>query len=367
MNIKKSNLRSCWVFVFLFLWPLETSAQSKSMLIDEYIAGYHHKGLFHGAVLVSKGSDIILKKGYGLANREWDIPFEPDTRMDIGSLTKSFTSLLVMQRVERGEIQLDATVNDYLPEYRKDIGQRVTIHHLLSNTSGIPDIMDYPEMRSKLIKQSYTLNYAVEHFCSEDLKFEPGSKFEYSSSGFLILGAILERITGKSYGSLLEECILKPAGMTNTGVDRDSLILKKRASGYIRKDDDFIREPYMNIDVATSAGGIYSTVEDLFKFNRALNTDKLLSKKYRETMFQPNIDAFGGRGKYAYGWGVFQVPLADSGGMVQAIAHGGSSFGKETLFTQLGDDDYLIVLFCNTEIGQGALMKMMMEITNILY
>ena len=367
MKIKKSYLQSCWVFVLLLLWPQATSAQSISILIDEYIKGYHHKGLFHGAVLVSKGSDIILRKGYGFANMEWDIPFEPDTRMDIGSLTKTFTSLLVMQQVERREIQLDAKIIDYLPEYRKDIGERVTIHHLLSNTSGIPDIMDYPDMRSKLIKHSYTLDYAIEHFCSQDLEFEPGSKFEYSSSGFLILGAILKRVTGKSYDSLLEEFILKPAEMTNTGVDKNSLILKKRASGYIPRDGYFIREPYMNINVACSAGGMYSTVTDLYRFSQVLNTDKLLSKKYRDIMFRPNIDCFGGRGKYAYGWVVLQIPLAESGGMVQAIAHGGSFFGKETLFTRLVDDDYLIVLFCNTEIGQESLMKMMMDITNILY
>ena len=366
MKAKIIRSISYCVLATLSLLPLSLAAQNKSESIDQYVQDYHQKGLFHGAVLVSKSSEAIFKKGYGFANMEWDAPFEPDTRMDIGSLTKSFTSLLVLQQVERGEIKLDATINDYLPEYRKDTGARVTIHHLLSNTSGIPDIMDYPEMRSKLIKLSYTLDYAIKNFCSGDLKYEPGSKFEYSSSGFLILGAILERVTGKSYESLLEERILKPAGMTNTGIDGDSLILKKRASGYIRKKDYFIREPYMNMDLATSAGGIYSTVDDLFKFNQALNTDKLLSKEYRGIMFKPNIDAFGGRGKYAYGWGVFQVPLSESG-KKKAISHGGSLYGKETLFTRLVDDDYLIVLFCNTEIGQGTLMKMMMDITNILY
>lgn len=367
MKVKVSNLNHCLSFTLLLCITLSVPAQNKSTLIDQYVQSYCQKDLFHGAVLVSKGPEVIFKKGYGFANMEWDIPFEPDTRMNIASLTKPFTSLLVMQQVERSNIKLDETINYYLPEYRKDIGQQVTIHHLLSNTSGIPDIMDYPEMRTKLIKHPYTLDYAIEHFCSEDLEFEPGSKFEYSSSGFLILGAILERVTGKSYGSLLEEYILKPAGMANTGVDSDSLILKKRASGYLPKDGYFIREPYMNLNVASSAGGMYSTVEDLYEFNQALNTDKLLSKKYRDIMFKPNIDAFGGMGKYAYGWVVFQFPLADSDKIVKAIAHGGTLHGKETLFTRLVEDDYLIVLFCNTEINQRMLSKMMMDITNILY
>lgn len=367
MKAKRNRTKCSAISVMFFLLPLSILAQSQSKLIDQYLQDYLQKGLFHGAVLVSKSGEVILKKGYGLANREWDAPFEPDTKMAIASLTKSLTSLLVMQQIELGKINLDGKINDYLPEYRRDTGQRVTIHHLLSNSSGIPDIMDYPEMRSKLMRHSYTLDYGIKHFCSSDLEFEPGSKFKYSSSGFLILGAILERITGKSYESLLEEFILKPAGMTNTGVDRDSLILKNRASGYIKENNHFIREPYMNIDLATSAGGIFSTVEDLYKLNQALNTGKLLSKKYQDIMFKPYVDAFGGMGKYAYGWVVFQIPVSDSGKTIKAIGHGGTVFGKETLLIRLVEDQYLIVIFCNTEIGQMTLFKMTMDITNILY
>ena len=254
-----------------------------------------------------------------------------------------------------------------MPEYRRDTGERITIHHLLSNTSGIPDIMDFPEMRSKLIKNSYTLEYGIKHFCSGDLEFEPGSKFKYCSSGFLILGAILEKITGKPYELLLKEFILKPAGMADTGVDRDSLILRIRASGYTKRDNLFIREPFMSIDMATSAGGIYSTTEDLYKFICALNTGRLLSKKYQDIMFTPYIDAFGGMGKYAYGWVNFQIPHTALGKMIKATGHGGTFFGKEVLLTILVEDQYLIIMFCNTEIGQRTLLKMTMDITNILY
>jgi CubicO group peptidase (beta-lactamase class C family) len=211
------------------------------------------------------------------------------------------------------------------------------------------------------------LDYGIKHFCSGDLEFEPGSKFKYSSSGYLILGAILERVTGKPYEFLLEESILKPAGMTNTGVDRDSLILKKRASGYIQKDDRWTREPYMSMDLTTSAGGIYSTIEDLYQFSRALSAGKLLSKKYQEIMFEPHADAFGGLGKYAYGWVVFEIPLADSGEAIRAVGHGGTVFGKEALLTRLVEDQYHIIIFNNTEIGQRALLKMTMDIADILY
>lgn len=367
MTQKRNRSRYGAVCAVFFLLPLPIFAQGQSELIDRYVQAYHQKGLFDGAALVAKSGEVIFKKGYGLANREWDVPFEPGTKMAIGSLTKSLTSLLVMQQVEMGKIELDGKINDYLPEYRRDTGERVSIHHLLSNTSGIPDIMDYPEMRSNLIRNSYTLDYGIKHFCSGDLEFEPGSKFKYSSSGYLILGAILESVTGKSYESLLEESILKPAGMTNTGVDRDSLILKKRASGYVQKDNHLIREPYMNMDLATSAGGIYSTVEDLYQFSRALSAGKLLSKKYQDIMFEPYIGAFGGMGKYAYGWVVFEIPVADSGKAIKAVSHGGTVFGKEALLTRLVEDQYHIVIFNNTEIGQRALLKMTMDIAGILY
>ena len=355
-------------FISLFLYlSISIQAQSKSELIDEYMAEYFKKNLFHGSVLISKDSEVIFEKGYGLANREWNTAFKPDTKMDIASMTKPFTSMLVMQQVESGNIKLDGKISDYLEDYRKDVGEKVSIHHLLSNTSGIPDIMEYPEMRTKLIQHSYTVDYAIKQFCSGDLLFEPGSKFQYCSSGFLILGAILERVTGKSYEALLKEYIFTQAEMKNSGVDKDSLILENRASGYIPKGNHFIREPYMNMGMTTSAGGMYSTVEDIFKFNKAINNGKLLSEKYLNIMFTPNVEAFGGRGKYAYGWVLFKIPVNDSGKVAEAVGHGGTFYGKETLMTRLPEDQYLIVIFCNTEVGQRTLTKMTMDITRILY
>jgi hypothetical protein len=123
----------------------------------------------------------------------------------------------------------------------------------------------------------------------------------------------------------------------------------------------------MNMDLATSAGGIYSTVEDLYEFSQALSAGKLLSKKYQEIMFEPYIEAFGGMGKYAYGWVVIDIPVADSGKAIKAVSHGGSVFGKEALLTRLVEDQYHIVIFNNTEIGQRALLKMTMDIAGILY
>jgi CubicO group peptidase (beta-lactamase class C family) len=367
-----SNLKSRIIISSLFylLFPLLSTflfSQDKAKLIDQYVQDYHDNGKFHGTILVAVKGKVILTKGYGLANMEWNIPHKPDTKFRIASLTKPFTALLVLQQVEAGKIDLNGKIIDYLPEYRKDTGEKVTIHHLLTHTSGIPDIMDYPGFRSDSIRNSYSVDYMIKHFCSGDLEFVPGSKFKYSSSGYHILGVILEHVAGYSYDNLLRNHILDPAGMTNTGIDSDTLVLQNRASGYLNKKDPYVHQPYMNINLAFSSGGMYSTVEDIYRWDQALYTEKLLSRKYKDIMFRPYVDAYEGFGKYAYGWVNFQIRLSDSGNMLDAISHGGSFYGTETLCTRLVDDQDLIVLFCNTGIGQRTLIKMTMDIANVLY
>ena len=368
--MKLSFIKVTVILVFSYFFSTSKSiliAQDKAQIIDHYVQNLHENGEFNGTILVAEKGKVILTKGYGFANMEWNIPHKSDTKFRIASLTKSFTALLVMQQVETGRIDLNGKIIDYFPEYREDTGEKVTIHHLLTHTSGIPDIMDYPGFRSDSLRNPYSVDYMVRHFCSGDLEFEPGSEFKYSSSGYHILGVILERITGNSFEVLMKEYILNPAGMTNTGVDNDTLILQNRASGYIRRDNHYIHEPYMSINGAFSSGGMYSTVEDIYQLDRALYTEKLLSEKYKDMMFKPYVDAFGGMGEYAYGWVIFQIPISGSSDRINAIGHGGSFFGRETLCTRLVDGEHLIVLFCNTGSGQRMLTQMTMNITNILY
>src|SRR5215471_3449300 len=257
-------------------------AQDKAKKIDDLMTLYSSYGQFNGTVLVAEKGSVIFKKGYGLANMEWGIPNQPDTKFRLGSITKQFTSMLVMQLVQDGKVKLDGKLTDYLPDYRKDTGDRVTIHNLLTHTSGIPSYTGLPRFFEDVSRNPYTVEAFVKKYCSGDLEFEPGSKFSYDNSGYFLLGAIIEKVTGKPYEQVLRERIFDPLGMKDTGYDHHEDILKRRATGYDKSPRGVINSPYLDMSLPYAAGSLYSTVEDLYLWDQALYTDKLLEPKYKE-------------------------------------------------------------------------------------
>jgi CubicO group peptidase (beta-lactamase class C family) len=317
-------------------------AAEKSAAIDTLISRYTEYGLFSGTVLVTDHDQVILKKGYGLANREWNVPNTPDVKFRLGSLTKQFTSMLVMQQVANGTITLDGHPVDYLPYYRKDTGARVTIHQLLNHTSGIPSYTDNPTFFPDESRNYYGVDDFVKKFCSGDLQFDPGTKFHYDNSGYFILGAILEHVTGHSYEGLLKEQILEPLGMKDTGYDHHADIVPKRATGYQRGLGEIGNAPYLDMALPYAAGALYSTVEDLYKWDQALYKDALLAAGLKRRIFTPGLEHYG------YGWNIVTVAAPDPGAGQTMIAHGGGINGFNTLEQRLVGDHDLILLFNNT-------------------
>jgi CubicO group peptidase (beta-lactamase class C family) len=189
-------------------------------------------------VLVADGGKVIYKKGFGMANMEWEIPNQTDTKFRIGSVTKQFTATLVLQLTEEGKIKLDGKITDYLPDYRKDTGDKVTIHHLLNHTSGIPSYTGLPGFFQNESRNPYGVKEFVKKFASGDLEFEPGSKFSYNNSGYFLLGAIIEQVTGKPYARVLQERIFDPLGMKDTGYDDDAPLPIRRVR-FIRPSKTF--------------------------------------------------------------------------------------------------------------------------------
>jgi len=161
--------------------------------IDGLVKQYNEYGQFNGSILVADQGKVIYEKGFGMANMEWGIPNGPDTKFRIGSITKQFTAALILQLVDEGKIKLDGRLSDYLPDYRKDTGEKVTIHQLLNHTSGIPSYTSNPEFFPKHSRNAYGVPEFVKTFASGDLEFEPGSKFSYNNSGYTLLGAIIEK------------------------------------------------------------------------------------------------------------------------------------------------------------------------------
>ena len=334
-------------------------AQDKAAKIDELMKIYNSYRQFNGAVLVAENGKVIFKKGYGMANMEWNIPVETDTRFRLGSITKQFTSMLVLQLVQEGKIKVDGKLTDYLPDYRKDTGDRITIHQLLNHTSGIPSYTGLPNFFQEISRNPYSVSDFVKKFASGDLEFEPGTKWNYNNSGYFLLGAIIERVTGKPYEQALKERIFDPIGMKNTGYDHHETILARRAAGYEKRPGGYINAPYLDMALPYAAGSLYSTVEDLYLWDQALYTEKLLSPQLKELMYKP------GMSNYAYGWVVRKAPLGAQDEQVTIIEHGGGINGFNTLITRMPESKNLIVLLNNT--GGTKLGEIFQKISAILF
>lgn len=335
-------------------------AQDKAQKIDALLKNYYDYGQLNGSVLVSENGKVIYKKGFGMANMEWEIPNQPDTRFRIASVTKQFTATLILQLVEEGKIKLDGKITDYLPDYRKDTGDRVTIHQLLNHTSGIPSYTGLPGFFQNESRTPYNVKDFVKKFASGDLEFEPGSKFSYNNSAYFLLGAIIEQITGKPYAKVLQERIFDPVGMKDSGYDDDSPLIKKRAAGYQRTPNGYENAPYLDMLLPYAAGSIYSTVEDLYKWDQALYDTKILSEASKNLMFTPGLSNYG------YGFGISDRPIGKTAQKTKIVQHSGGINGFNSLLTRAVEQKHLVVILDNVGLGryQGKITDSIINILN---
>jgi CubicO group peptidase (beta-lactamase class C family) len=360
---EQSKMKTARVFTLLivaFISATNAFSQQNAQKIDGLMKQYHDYGQFNGSVLVAEKGKIIYEKGFGLANMEWAIPNQPDTKFRIGSVTKQFTATLVLQLVEEGKIKLDGKLSDYLPDYRKDTGDKITIHQLLNHTSGVPSYTNRRDFMAEVSRDPYKVADFVKKFASGDLEFEPGSKFSYNNSGYFLLGAIIEKVTGKDYDTVLKERILDPLGMTNTGYDHTAPILQKRASGYEKTPAGYVNAAYLDMSLPYAAGSIYSTVDDLYKWEQSLYENKILSAESKKMMFTPGL------GNYGYGLVIADQPIGKTDQKTRIIQHGGGINGFNSLLTRLVDKQQTIILLDNVGLGNyhGKITNSIVNILN---
>lgn len=364
---KKSNqslLKVIVLSIFIQLTTLNVSiGQNKVEQIDKLMSQYLEYNQFNGTVLVAEQGKVIYKKGFGMANMEWAIPNQSDTKHRLGSVTKQFTSLLILQLVEQGKLKLDVPISAYLPDYPKATGDKITIHQLLTHTSGIPNYTSFPNFFKTTSLNPYSPEAFVKIFSDLPLEFTPGQKFAYSNSGYFLLGYIIEKVSGKTYEQCLQENIFMPLMMNNTGYDHHETILKNRASGYEKNGKNYINANYLDMSIPYAAGSMYSTVEDLYLWDQALYTDKLLSLKSRDLLFGSYITA--GTEHYGYGWFIDETNNGNPNAKLQVIEHGGGINGFNTLISRVPSDKILVVLLNNT--GRTVLKEMNEAIRAILY
>lgn len=358
----KQSIKPIALSVLLFVFTLNIFAQNKAQQIEQLLAKYNEYGQFNGSALVAENGKVIFKKGFGQANMEWDIPNQPDTKFRLGSISKQFTALLIVKLAEEGKLKLDVPITTYLPDYPKENGDKITIHNLLTHTSGIPNYTSAPNFLKDKSRTPYTPEEFIKTFNKLPLDFKPGEKFSYSNSGYFLLGYIIEKITGKTYEQYLQEIILTPLKMTNTGYDHFEVILKNRASGYEKNGKNISNASFIDMSIPYAAGSLYSTVEDLYLWDQALYTNKLLSQKSMESLFKPYIKAWDGF--YGYGWSIKEVDNGNKG-KLKIIEHGGGINGFNTNIARVPADKNLVVLLNNT--GGTVLGEITAAIGAILY
>lgn len=359
-TMKKNFPRHLFVSTALVLLTLQTAlAQDHAAKIQQVLATAHKYQQFNGAALVAENGKVVYKGGFGMANMEWNIPNTPDTKFRLGSITKQFTAMLTLQLVEQGKIKLDGKLSDYLPDYRKDIGEKVTVHHLLTHTSGIPSYTGQPGFFQNVSRNPYKVDEFVKKYASGNLEFEPGTKYAYNNSGYFLLGAIIERVTGKSYEQALKEMIFDPIGMKNTGYDHHDTLIPKRATGYALTQKGYVNAAYLDMSIPYAAGSLYSTVEDLYLWDQALYTDKLITAQSKELMYKPFLQ------EYAYGWVITNAAFKVNGQSVPVITHGGGINGFTTMIVRYPKEKNLIVILDNT--GSQSLDRLSNTIARIIY
>ena len=305
--------------------------------LDDYLTAAHDVWKFQGAALVAKNGKVIFKNAYGMANIELGVPNTPEMKHQIGSITKQFTATAILQLEEKGLLSLDDPITKHLPNYPKETGDRVTIHNLLSHTSGIPNYTSMPGvMDNKALEVS--VEDLIGIFKDEPLEFEPGEKYKYSNSNYIVLGAIIEKVSGKSYEDYLQENIFGPLGMRNSGYDHRDRIMMNRAAGYSQNQEgELINAEFVHMSSPYAAGALYSTVGDMLIWDHALYGEKILKKSSLEKMFTPV------KGNYGYGW------VIDEAYGHKRIWHNGGIYGFYTSFSRWVDDKVCVVVFSNND------------------
>jgi len=298
---------------------------------------------FSGTVMVTKNGKNIFSGAYGLADRQKKIENDLDTQFRIGSMNKMFTAVSALQLVQAGKLKLTGTVGEYLPDYpNKDLAAKVTIHHLMTHTGGTGDFFG-PEFDKHRLELR-TLQDYVKLYGQRGLEFEPGSKWDYSNYGFLLLGVIVQKVSGQDYYDYVRQHVYGPAGMTFTDSLPEDQTVAKRSVGYTKPGPGESWRP--NTDTlpyrGTSAGGGYSTVGDLQRFADAIKNHKLLDAQNTELLTTGKAET-GGGAKYAYGF-MDQV----SGG-VRSYGHGGGAPGMNGDLTIYPQSGYVVAVLANMD------------------
>ncbi|MBS1719578.1 MAG: beta-lactamase family protein [Armatimonadetes bacterium] len=330
-----SSGRSALLLSALVLAP----ATARADKVDDLVLHEMKKSGVPGmSVAVIRNGKVIKLKGYGYANVEHQIKVTPSTVFEIGSVGKLFTASLVMKLVEAGKVKLDESIRTYLPEAPM-AWDKVTVRHMLAHTSGIP--RDFPNRIDR--QTDITEAELIKTLRDIPLEFAPGEKWSYSNVGYVTLGYMCSKVSGKPRGELLSELLFKPAGMATARIISDSEIVKNRAAGYFINDGKFLNQPWEPpTSRAAGSSGVYVSLTDMVKWNAALDEDKVLSSHIKKQMWASGVLKDGSKTDYGFGW---MVPVINGH---TYMGHSGGMPGFAASYRRFPDDHLAVIVLANS-------------------
>jgi CubicO group peptidase (beta-lactamase class C family) len=310
--------------------------------IDAVMSEVYKPGQPGAAIIVRKNGETIFRKGYGMADLELGVLVAPDMVFRLGSITKQFTAVAVLSLAEQGKLGLQDEITKFLPDYPNQ-GRKITVEHLLTHTSGIQSYTDMPEWLP-LWRKDFTLKELIDLFKNKPMQFEPGDRWAYNNSGYILLGAIIEKVTGESYEQFVDGHIFKPLGMKGSYYGSTERVIPRRIPGYQLGKGGFVNAPYLSMTQPFAAGSLLSTVDDLAVWSDAVFSGKLVKKEWIDKAFTPYKLKTGESTGYGYGWFA-----ADFGGH-RSIEHGGGINGFTTYEMTLPEDRIFLAVLTNSAI-----------------
>jgi CubicO group peptidase (beta-lactamase class C family) len=341
MYLTKKILIPAFVLFFNLTYAQQEDDKELIAYFDKILSEQFKTNETGATALVSRNGQIIYKKAFGMANLESNTPMQIDNVFWVASIGKQFTAVAILQLMEQGKLNLQDEITKFVPDYPTQ-GNKITIEHLLTHTSGIHNFSGMKDPEKKLALDC-TPQEVIDFFKNLPMRFVPGTKWEYSNSGYFLLGYIIEKITGKSYAEYLEENFFKPLGMSHSLYANDTRIIKNRVGAYSQGNNGFENSKPRNITHVYSAGAIQSTVEDFFIWHKAVHSYKLAKKENMDKAFTKYKLTDGKETDYGYGWRLGSVYESPS------IWHGGLITGFGTMEIYSPKEDVFVVVFSNCD------------------
>jgi teichoic acid D-alanine hydrolase len=332
-----------YIFILYILWNcFSLSPIVYAHNYEEIIQKYYKNNNFNGAVLIAQNESVLYKSGVGLSNREEGTSINSQSLFKIASVTKVFTSLIILHLYEKGVLNLHQTIGKYYPEYSGEGKERVTLHHLLTHSSGITHCEGSNGIA--VYQSPYSVDEFIRRYCSGTLDYEPGSQFRYNNADYIILGRIIEKITGKSFSENLHSIIVQPLQLQHTAMLYHKDVIKGLASTYYIDDSTkiFYRDAPMYIENYFSAGAMYSTVDDIFRLDKALFSSTILQKSTFNLMMTPYPALYN----VAYGLWVSQQKFGEK--TYKVANRQGSIWGANAYWIHIMDNNITIIIVSNT-------------------